>query len=895
MDQEDLITWDNRPMTEEHDRLASSPGASDAWRLWGPYVAARQWGTVREDYSADGDAWRHFPFDHAHLRAYRWGEDGLAAISDRFGFLNLSLALWNRHDDRLKERLFGLTNHEGNHGEDVKEYWWPLDATPTHSWSQYLYRYPQAAFPYEELRAENARRGLAEDEYELADTGALAEDRFFDVVVTHAKASPQDICVEIAATNHGPATAPLDLIPQLTFRNTWAWGRDPRVPSLASVPATSVGRTSGVTIRAEHEWLGRYVLVAEGSPELLFCDNETNTAALYGTPSATPYPKDAVNRYVVHGEADAVNPERRGTRAALRYRFDAVAPGETVTVRLRLVADEAPPRALGGSFDATLADRRAEADDFYATAIPASVDEEEAHVARRAFAGLMWAKQLYRYDVREWLEGDPGVAVAPPPNRAGGRNRHWQHMTLADVISMPDEWEYPWFASWDLAFHCVAFAHVDPQFAKDQIVLMCREWVQNPDGAFPAYEWAFDDVNPPTLAWAAWQVYLIDGARDRAFLIRVLSKFLLNYAWWINHKDTDGSNLFEGGFLGLDNIGMFDRSAPLPDGVRLEQSDATSWVAFLTLLLLRMSLELAREDHAWDELAATFLQRFFAIAEAMEHLGSADASPWNEEDGFFYDMLVDDGGAHQLRVRSLVGLLPLMAIAPIPTWVSRELTDYMERLKWLDRNRPEMMDALVREPTPAGLEMVLALVDPDRAQRVLSRMLSEEEFYSPYGIRSLSAAYRAGHTDWVNGQALTISYVPGESDSPMFGGNSNWRGPVWLPVNALLLDALRTYAESFEDLEVEFPAGSGRGAHLCDVADDLERRLRALFLPGPDGRRPSTPRDFPSGPLWDPHPVFSEYFHGDDGRGLGAQHQTGWTAMVAHWICSRRDQAPPQA
>lgn len=875
--------------SEEHDRLATSPHGSDAWRLWGPYVAARQWGTVREDYSADGDAWRSFPFDHAHLRAYRWGEDGLAAICDRFGFLNLGLALWNRQDDRLKERLFGLSNHEGNHGEDVKEHWWPLDATPTHAWSRYLYRYPQAAFPYARLREENARRSLTDDEFELADTGVLDDDHFFDVVVTHAKASPQDLCVEISATNHGPEPAPLDLVPQLWFRNTWAWGRDDRQPLISFVPGISVGRTSGVTLRADHDWLGRYFLAAEGNPEVLFCDNETNNEALYGTPSASQYPKDAVQRAIVHGQMDAVNPLHVGTKAALRYRFDSVAPGETVSVRLRLVADAVPSRPFAGTFDAILAERRTEADAFYAAVIPPTTSPEEAHVARRAFAGLLWAKQLYRYDVRAWLDGDPGSPVAPPPHRAGGRNEHWRHMTLADVISMPDEWEYPWFASWDLAFHCVALAHVDPAFAKDQIVLMCREWVQNPDGAFPAYEWAFDDVNPPTLVWAAWQVYLIDGSRDRAFLIRVLTKFLLNYAWWINRKDADGSNLFEGGFLGLDNIGLFDRSAPLPDGVRLEQSDATSWVAFMSLVMLQMSLELARTDPAWDELAGTLLQRFFAIAEAMEHLGSAAVSPWNDEDGFFYDMLVDRDGAHQLRVRSLVGLLPLMAIAPVPAWVSRELPDYMDRLKWLDRHRPGLMRALVREPTPAGLDMVLTLVDPDRARRVLARLLAEEEFYSPFGIRSLSAAYRAGHTDWVNGEPLTIRYVPGESDSRMLGGNSNWRGPVWLPVNALLLDAVRSYAAAFEDLAVEFPVGSGTQTLLADVADDLERRLRALFLPGPDGRRPATPRDFPSGPLWDVHPTFSEYFHGDDGRGLGAQHQTGWTAMVAHWICVHPD------
>ena len=881
--------------TEEHDRLARSGSPTDPWRLWGPYVAGRQWGTVREDYSADGNAWAHFSFDQAHQRAYRWGEDGIAGLCDRFGFLHLTLALWNRRDDRLKERLFGLSNSEGNHGEDVKEVWWPLDATPTHSWSQYLYRYPQAAFPYQQLRDENARRSRDEHEYELLDTGVLDEDRFFDVVVTHAKASPNDVCIEITATNHGPEAAPLDLLPQLFFRNTWAWGRDDRRPSLAYLPRLTVGRTSEVTIEADHGELGRYLLIAEGTPEVLACDNETNNLDLYGTESASPFPKDAFNRYLVHGQADACNPERCGTKMGLLYRLDSIEPGASQTIRLRLVADHAPYAPLDASFDETLLDRREEADGFYRDVIGAATPEL-AHVARRAFAGLMWNKQVYRYDVRSWLEGDPGSPIQPPPDRAQQRNSRWEHLSLADVISMPDEWEYPWFATWDTAFHCVAFAHVDPAFAKEQIILMCREWAQHPDGAFAAYEWDFGDVNPPTIAWAAWEVYLIDGAWDRRFLVRVLTKLVMNYSWWINRKDADGSNLFEGGFLGMDNIGLFDRSEDLPDGKRLEQADATAWVAFLSGVMLRMALELARKDPAWDDLASTFLQRFFSIAEAMEHGGpnSEAVNPWDHEDGFFYDMLVSGDDKRLLKVRSMVGLLPFTAIVPIPAWVSRELPDYMARLTWLDRHVPEQLTSLAFDATPQGLEMVLTLVSPEQAQRLLTRMLDEAEFLSPYGIRSLSAVYREPVRVEVGGQELEIGYVPGESTTPMFGGNSNWRGPIWMPVNALLVNALRDYGSSFEDVTVEYPAGSGNELGLEAVADDVERRLVSLFLPGADGRRPGAPREHPSGPLWDCHVTFSEYFDGDTGRGLGATHQTGWTGYVAHWICSNDNLEPPE-
>lgn len=879
--------------TAEHARIAESPDDGDPWRAWGPYVSARQWGTVREDYSADGDAWADFPFDHAHVRAYRWGEDGLAGICDRFGFLNLAVAVWNRRDDRLKERLFGLTNGQGNHGEDAKEYWWHLDATPTHSYAEWLYRYPQAAYPYEGLLTVNAELRRTDPEFELSDTGILAENRFFDVKVTHAKTGPEDICVVISATNHGPDPAPIDIVPQLWFRNTWRWGRDDRIPSLRlldTVPAATGGL---VAIEAKHTYLGTYRLMAEGQPQTLFCDNETHATRLYGpdATNATAYPKDAVDQAIVHANPTLLNPAQTGTKAALHYSFDAVEPGQTVTVRLRLRAGAMPDRPFGRAFEAVIRDRKVEADRFYAEVIPADVSDEDRHVARRAFAGLMWGKQLYRYNVAQWLDGDPASEPPPPSRRAPepfGRNTNWRNLALADVISMPDEWEYPWFASWDLAFHCVAIAHIDPAFAKEQLRLICREWAQHPSGQLPAYEWAFSDVNPPVHAWAVWRVFELDGGWDRDFLIRVFGKLLLNFAWWVNRKDADDSNLFEGGFLGMDNITVFDRSRDVPPGWRLEQSDATSWMAFFTLSMLRIALELAREDDAWDDLATTFVERFFAISAAMDAFGHDSVSLWDENDGFFYDVLVPNDGSPttSLPVRSLVGLLPLLGVGIAPDWTTTELPDFTERLRWLRRNRPAETDSIFVTTAEGAAQATLMAIPPERHARLLTRMLDEGEFLSPFGIRSLSAAYRGGSTVRLPSGELSITYTPGESDTGLFGGNSNWRGPVWMPVNVLLADALRVYAAGAgAGLRVEFPTGSGSTLTLSEVAAQLEDRLVALFRPGPDGRRPSDPRDHLNGPLWSSHPVFSEYFHGDTGVGLGATHQTGWTALVAHLIC----------
>ena len=903
-------------MTAEHDRLAeiaSPTGGTPAeplpdrgWRLWGPYLAGRQWGTVREDYSPDGNAWDNFGFDQAQHRAYRWGEDGIAGICDRYGFLNLAVALWNGKDDRLKERYFGLSNGQGNHGEDVKEYWWHLDATPTHSYAELLYRYPQQAFPYADLRAENDRRGYGDEEYELADTGILADDRFFDVLVSHAKATPTDIVVEISATNHGPDPARLDLVPQIWFRNTWSWG-DPRKPSITLETAegsqnpSSVPRVAGLQL--DHGFLGHYRLTweADREPEILRCDNETNTVASFGSDiGQAAYPKDAIEQAIVHDDRSGLAPDGVPvTKAGLRWSFAEIQPGATVTVRLRLTA--AGPTS--GRHAANIGEsvtprrvvevRRAEADEFYDAVIGTGASAEDRLTARRAFAGLLWCKQLFRYDVHRWLDGDPGQPT-PPPQRLQrqplGRNTDWTHLYLADIISMPDEWEYPWFASWDLAFHCVALAHIDPAFAKDQLTLICREWAMHPNGQLPAYEWNFSDVNPPVHAWAAWQVYQLDGARDREFLTHIAAKLLLNFGWWVNRKDTDDSYLFEGGFLGMDNIGLFDRSDPLPDGHHLEQSDATSWMAFFCLGMLAIAWELARTDRGWDGIASKFLEHFLLISEAMTSAGNAAVELWNESDGFYYDAIVfPDGTSRQIPVRTMVGLLPLVAVAVQPDWVTDTLPDFAERLGWLARHRPQLTDAVLHVHD----QTTLALLDQDRLQKLLTRLLDEQEFLSPHGIRAVSAVYRTPVTMEVEGISRTLAYTPAESDSGLFGGNSNWRGPVWFPVNVLITDALRSHAR--RDLgSVDFPTGSGAVRDLAAVADAIDDRLIGLFRIGADGRRPSDPRHVPTGPLWQAHPTFSEYFHGDEGRGLGASHQTGWTAVVAHLICRQATRKSPE-
>ncbi|MBW4715567.1 glucosidase [Saccharothrix sp. SC076] len=884
---------DEHRQQAERARLAEADAPTSPWRLWGPYLAGRQWGTVREDYSAAGDAWTSFPFEHARSRAYRWGEDGIAGICDVHGFLNLGLALWNGRDPFLKERYFGLTNDEGNHGEDVKEHWWVTDGTPTHSWMRVVYRYPQAEFPYRDLREMAASAGRQEREPELSDTGVLDDNRFFDVQVTYAKASPTDICVEITATNHGPDPAPLHLLPHLWFRNTWSWGRDDRRPRL-----TAVTRDGWRRITADHGALGRYTLHVEGTPTLLLTDNETNEVELFGAArNPTRHTKDGIDRYVVGHDSGAClvagpDDERGpGTKAAAWYSFDPVEPGESVSVRLRLVAGDGHVDAFGPTFRTTLDQRLAEADEFHRT----DLDPARAKVVRRALAGLMWTKQHYRFRTREWLDGDPAQPAAPKSRRRPqARNAHWGHFDVADVISMPDEWEYPWFAAWDLAFHTVPFALVDPAFAKEQLLLLCREWLMHPNGQLPAYEWEFGDVNPPVHAWAALQVYRVD--RDRKFLAKVFHKLLLNFSWWVNRKDADGSHLFEGGFLGMDNIGPVNRSEPMLGQWRLEQSDATSWMAAYSLHLMQMALELARDDDSYEDVATKFVEHFLSIAEASTRFGSGGRGIWDEADGFCYDVVsrrLPDGAVQSqpVRVRSMVGLIPVLACAVLEPWVFTELPGFARRLEHLLERRPELARFLTRRDG----RVLLSLLDEAKLRRVLSRMLDEGEFLSPHGIRSLSAAHREGLEVQVADQEHRMGYEPGESRTPMFGGNSNWRGPVWFPTNALLVAALRT-VESFHGgmFHVELPTRSGRHVTAGRAADELVRRLAALFLPDHDGRRPADGKrvEATDSPLWREHITFSEYFDGDTGEGLGATHQTGWTALVAHLLTDRHRTGP---
>jgi hypothetical protein len=841
---------------------------------------------VREDYSDDGAAWEYFPHDHARSRAYRWGEDGLAGVCDRWQHLCFALALWNERDDILKERLFGLTNHEGNHGEDVKEEWWHIDSTPTHSWMQWLYKYPQAAFPYRQLLEENRRRGYAEREFELADSGVFDDGEYFDVLVTYAKASPEDLCILIEVTNRARDAATVHVLPTIWFRNTWSWGRDARRPRMHA------DRESGHRIIADHDLIGRRWLIAGSSPvepRQLFCENETNHERVHRTPMSVPYPKDGINDHVVAG-ASSVNPNLTGSKAAFWYRLD-VAAGETIALRLRLTDDaptdasgrDAEAEVLGAGFDAVIADRHREADEFYEQLAPPSCDPELRLVQRRAFAGLLWSKKHYRFDVRTWLEGDP---AGPPPadRRAVGRNANWTHLVHADVISMPDEWEYPWYAAWDLAFHTVPLALVDPAFAKEQLLLLCREWFMHPNGQLPAYEWAFGDVNPPVHAWAAWRVYKIDaaasGRRDRAFLERVFHKLLLNFSWWVNRKDAHDRNVFQGGFLGLDNVGLFDRNQVLPEGVRLEQSDATSWMAMYCLNMLAIALELANENRAYEDVATKFFEHFLRIANAASHLGPAGTSLWDDEDGFFYDVLEVNGKRMPLRVRSAVGLIPLFAVETIEPHVFKDLPDFAARVAWFQRKRPDLCANISSLSTRGvGDRRLLSLVSPERLRRIMRRVLDEDRFYSPYGVRSLSAIHREEPVSLeLGGRTHTITYQPGESADGSFGGNSNWRGPVWWPINYLLVEALQRFHHYLgPEFTVELPFGSGQQAHLGDVAADLSRRLTSMFVPGPDGRRPA-------GGAFPEHPTFYEYFHGDTGAGLGASHQTGWTALVAKLI-----------
>jgi hypothetical protein len=878
----------------EEKRLQEDARRELNWKRWGPYLSERQWGTVREDYSADGDSWDSFPHDHARSRAYRWGEDGLLGICDREGRLCFAMALWNGEDPILKERLFGLSGPEGNHGEDVKEEYYYLDSTPSHSYMKALYKYPLSAYPYAGLVQENHRRGLEDREYELVDTGAFASGRYLDVLAEYAKASPNDILVRLSVANRSPETARVAVIPTLWFRNTWSWGRQGEgygeKPSLAF---------DGTGVRADHPALGRFHLVsAEGpdgrKPEWLFTDNETNAARLWGAASTSAYAKDAFHEYVVNGRKQAVNPERVGTKAGALHRLEIPA-GEQAVLRLRLFAEkEAKGSAFDADFDRTFDARIREADAFFAARIPEGATDEERSLMRQGWAGLLWSRQLYHYVVKDWLEGDP-AQPPPPPERKSGRNADWLYLYNRDVVSMPDKWEYPWYAAWDLAFHMIPLAAVDPQFAKDQLLLLLREWYMHPNGQIPAYEFSFSDVNPPVHAWACWRVYKMTGergARDRTFLARAFQKLLLNFTWWVNRKDAEGKHLFAGGFLGLDNVGVFDRSRPLPTGGHLEQADGTAWMAFYCTTMLAMALELAKQDPAYEDLASKFFEDFVAIADAMNHLGGHGL--WDDEDGFYYDQIHLPGHDVPLKVRSAVGLVPLIAVEVLEDEVIDRLPGFRKRFEWFLANRPELA-AQISCMKPKGdthEHRLLAIPARDRLERVLRYMLDEREFLSPHGLRSLSRVHAEHpYVFRAHGQDYRVDYVPAEGNTRLFGGNSNWRGPVWFPLNFLLVEALERYHHFYEDaLTVEHPTGSGRRVNLREVARDLAARLSGIFLPDERGRRPVHGGDerYASDPHWRDLILFYEYFDGDTGRGVGASHQTGWTALAVPLV---RDQA----
>jgi hypothetical protein len=862
---------------------------ASAWYLWGPYVSERQWGTVREDYSADGEAWAYLPHDRARSQAYRWGEDGLAGFCDVEQRLCLGLALWNGRDPILKERPFGLTGAEANHGEDVKDYWWYLDALPSHAWNRWRYHYPQVAFPYEDLREENGRRGKEDPEYELLDTGVFDADRYWIVEVHYAKADPGDILMSIQVTNAGPDAATLHVLPTAWFRNTWSWDIDAPKPELAATGAAAVG--------VGHPFLGELELLGGPGPDgaaptLLFCENETNQGRLYGVASSPPYPKDGINDHVVSGTA-TVNPEGRGTKCAFWYQL-TVEPGATVELHLRLRPRGASPKpaaALGGAFDKIMTARRGEADEFYADLTPKAAPAEEALVMRQAFAGMLWSKQLYYYDVARWLDGDP-TQPRPPDSRLSGRNARWRNFDAFDILSMPDKWEYPWFAAWDLAFHCVALAHVDPAFAKYQLILLCREWFQHPNGALPAYEWDFGDVNPPVQAWAALEVFAIDGGRDIDFLSRVFDKLLVNVTWWVNLEDTTGSNLFEGGFLGLDNIGPIDRSH-LPVGGTLEQSDATGWMAAYALAMAGMAAMLNRSgQRPGSDLIVKFIEHFAAISEAIDTQGL-----WDDADGLFYDRLVTpDGTKVAVKVRSMVGIIPTLAAAVVDeSMLERSLIVAKKFPRLLRREGLEDADKLagagLLKGEPGGRRMLLGVVGVDRLERIFTKLFDEDEFLSPYGLRAISAYHRDHPYELdVEGVRATIDYEPAESTTAMFGGNSNWRGPLWFPLNYLVLEALERYHRFFGDeFQIEYPTGSGHKLTLGAIAQDLRQRLISIFLVDGDGRRPcfGDADRLQHDPAWKDNLVFSEYFHGDNGAGLGASHQTGWTGVVADAIRRR--------
>jgi hypothetical protein len=877
------------PLTAEAARLQAADHRQGNWRLWGPYLADRQWGTVREDYSEQGTAWEYFTHDHARSRAYRWGEDGLAGFSDDHAQLCLGLALWNGQDPILKERLFGLTNHEGNHGEDVKECYYHLDATPTHSYLKMLYRYPQQAFPYQRLVEENRDRDRSQPEFELLDSAVFDSQLYFDVFIEYAKQAPDDVAMLITVHNRSAESAPVHVLPQLWFRNTWSWGD-------AAGARPSIEAANDETIVAHHDRLGDYHWYLDSAGELLFCENDTNNPKLFGSGPAGFF-KDAFHEYVVSGKREAVNPERRGTKAAGHYVLRIPAGGSSaIRVRLSRAAQDRP----FDGFDQIVYDRRREADAYYNSIQSDLPDADARDVQRQAFAGLIWSKQYYRYDVNRWLEGDP--AQPPPPvARRSGRNSNWTHLNNADIISMSDKWEYPWYAAWDLAFHCIPLALVDAEFAKAQLVLLGREWYMHPNGQLPAYEWTFDDVNPPVHAWAAWRVFQIDrkqrgGQGDIAFLERVFHKLLLNFTWWVNRKDIHGRNVFQGGFLGLDNIGVFDRSAPLPSGGYIDQADATSWMAMYSLNLMRIALELAVHNHAYEDIASKFFEHFLGIAAALNEPCGDGVGLWCDDDEFYYDKVhLPNGSMSMLRIRSMVGLIPLFAVETLEPELLEKVPDFRKRLRWFLEHRPDLASLVSRWEEPGrGERRLLSLLRGHRMKCLLRRMLDPAEFLSDHGVRSLSRAHLSQpFVMHCNGSTKIVQYEPGESQSDLFGGNSNWRGPVWFPVNYLIIESLQKFHHYYgDDFKIECPAGSERYLTINQVAQELTRRLISIFLRDGKGRRPVF-RDSAARPEFHDHLLFYEYFDGDTGRGVGAEHQTGWTGLVAKLLHPRRGEPSP--
>jgi hypothetical protein len=869
--------------TAEFKRLEEARRHELHWKRWGPYLSERSWGTVREDYSTHGAAWEYLPHDHARSKAYRWNEDGIAGISDRHQRICFSIAMWNGRDPILKERLFGLTGTEGNHGEDVKECYYYLDSTPTHSYLKYLYKYPQAEFPYARLVEENRSRDRVSREFELIDTGVFDDGRYFDVYVEYAKAAPDDLLIRITVANRGPEAAAMHLLPTVWFRNTWSWGNGAPPPRMRRGPG------GPAVIELTDPYYGMRWLVCGGGAELLFTENETNNIRLYGSDGASRFVKDSINDRVVHGALDRINPGQVGTKAAAWYRLEIPARSET-SVCLRLTDTPGATSLADPEFSDVFDARRSEADEFYRAVIPHDLSQDGANVMRQVFAGLLWSKQFYHYVVRDWLSGDPSYP-APPPERKNGRNREWIHLYNSDVISMPDKWEYPWYAAWDLAFHCVPLALIDSDFAKEQLMLMVREWYMHPNGQFPAYEWSFGDVNPPVHAWAAWRVYKIEkkrrGVGDRTFLQRIFHKLLLNFTWWVNRKDAEGRNVFQGGFLGLDNIGCFDRSAPLPTGGHIEQADGTGWMAMYSLNLLAIALELAREDAAYEDVASKFWEHFLHIANAMNHLGEDGIGMWDEQDGFFYDVLhLPDGRHAPMKIRSMVGLIPLFAVETLERDILDQLTGFNRRLEWFIDNRQDLARNVACMRTHgANGRRLLSIAGPDQLRSVLRFMLDEQEFLSPFGIRAVSRVHKEHpFVMRLNGSEYRVDYEPGESTTGLFGGNSNWRGPIWYPVNYLLIESLQKFHHYFgEAFKVECPTGSGQLLSLWEVAAEISRRLTRTFLADSTGARPvhGNTALYRDDPHWRDLVLFYEYFHGEDGSGVGASHQTGWTGLVA--------------